>query len=123
MQTRPNGVRLAFAALTISGVLAGPIAAHADFQPLPPKGGQGSGQVNDDPTNGIDPAQDSGVSDVAGGTVKAGNVQVPWATFEQRSGDSQQIFVRAFKSGAWATQGNPASLNIDPAAEAEAPSI
>lgn len=123
MQFRPSGARLALAALTVTGVLAGPLAARAGFLPLPTKGGQGSGQVNDDPANGIDSAQNAGVSDVAGGTVKAGNVQVPWATFEQRAGDSQQIFVRAFKGGAWVTQGVPASLNIDPAAEAEGPSI
>ena len=49
---------------------------------------------------------------------------MPWATFEQKvAGDEQQIFVRAFKNGAWVTQGFPASLNIDPTEEAEAPSI
>ena len=53
----------------------------------------------------------------------AGNLQVPWATFEQKSGSSQQIFVRAFKAGAWVTQGFPASLNLDPTVVAEAPSI
>src|SRR5262249_49516865 len=46
-----------------------------------------------------------------------------WATFEQRFGDSQQIFVRAFKNGAWVTQGAPTTLNIDRDAEAEGPSI
>ena len=80
-------------------------------------------QVNNDPANGIDPNQDAGVSDVQGGTVVAGNLQVPWAAFEQKSGSSQQIFVRAFKGGAWVTQGFPASLNIDPTVVAEAPSI
>ncbi len=49
---------------------------------------------------------------------------MPWATFEQKAAPAaQQIFVRAFKSGAWVTQGSPASLNIDPTQEAEAPSI
>ena len=81
------------------------------------------GQVNDDPANMIDPSQDAGLVDVAGGTVVAGNKTVPWATFEQKVGRSQQIFVRAFKNGQWVTQGSPASLNIDPTAEAEAPSI
>src|SRR5213076_659423 len=98
-------------------VLAPP--ASAAFVSLPANGAQG----NDDAANSIDPKQDAGLVDVAGGTVVAGNVQVPWATFEQRLGDSQQIFVRAFKNGAWVTQGSPASLNIDPAVEAEAPSI
>jgi hypothetical protein len=46
---------------------------------------------------------------------------VPWATFEQKSGSSQQIFVRAFKNGQWVTQGR--SLNISPDVEAEEPSI
>src|SRR5262249_39632297 len=51
-------------------------------------------------------------------------VTVRWATFEQKTGDDeQQIFVRAFKNGAWVTQGFPASLNIDPTQEAEGPSI
>ena len=46
---------------------------------------------------------------------------MPWSTFEQKSGSSQQIFVRAFKNGQWVTQGK--SLNISPNVEAEAPSI
>jgi hypothetical protein len=71
----------------------------------------------------IDPSQDAGLVDVAGGTVMASNKAVPWATFEQKVGRSQQIFVRAFKNGQWVTQGSPASLNIDPTVEAEAPSI
>jgi hypothetical protein len=56
-----------------------------------------------------------------GGSLAAGGPRVPWATFEQQSGSSQQIFVRAFKAGQWVTQGK--SLNIDPTAEAESPSI
>ena len=78
-------------------------------------------QVNDDPANGIDPAQNAGVSDVVGGSLAAGGARVPWSTFEQQAGSAQRIFVRAFKNGRWVTQG--ASLNIDPGAEAEAPSI
>ena len=110
-------VRLATVATAIALVLAG--TAAAAFVGLPADGSQ----VNNDPANGIDPNQDAGVSDVQGGTVVAGNLQVPWAAFEQKSGSSQQIFVRAFKGGAWVTQGFPASLNIDPTVEAEAPSI
>jgi hypothetical protein len=79
-------------------------------------------QVNNDPANGIDPAQNAGVSDVAGGSLTGGQ-RVPWATFEQKTGSSQQIFVRSFKDGVFTTRGNPASLNIDRAKEAEAPSI
>jgi hypothetical protein len=78
-------------------------------------------QVNNDPAHGIDPGQSAGLSDVVGGSLAAGGSRVPWATFEQKSGSAQQIFVRAFKSGQWVTQG--ASLNISPAAQAEAPSI
>ena len=110
---------LALAGLTAAGALFATPASGA-FLPLPASGAQ----VNDDPVNTIDPRQDAGVSDVAGGAVTAGKKNVPWATFEQKVADGeQQIFVRAFKNGAWVTQGFPASLNIDPAAEAEAPSI
>jgi hypothetical protein len=78
-------------------------------------------QVNNDPAAGIDPNQNAGVSDVVGGSLAAGGPRVPWATFEQKSGDSQQIFVRKFVNGQWVTQGP--SLNIDRNVEAEAPSI
>jgi hypothetical protein len=78
-------------------------------------------QVNSDLASGIDPRQDAGASDIVGGSLAAAGPRVPWATFEQRSGSSQQIFVRAFKNGQWVTQG--LSLNISPNAEAEAPSI
>jgi hypothetical protein len=103
----------------VAGVLALRAPAHAALAPLPADGSQ----VNDDPANAIDPNQDAGVSDVTGGAVTAGKLEVPWATFEQKVGSAQQIFVRAFKNGAWVTQGFPASLNIDPTKEAEAPSI
>ncbi len=112
-------IRRMLAALTVASTLAAP-AAHAALLPLPANGAQ----VNDDPVNSIDPRQDAGVSDVAGGAIVAGKVNVPWATFEQKVADDEQhIFVRAFKNGAWVTQGFPASLNIDPTEEAEAPSI
>jgi hypothetical protein len=78
-------------------------------------------QVNNDPGSGIDAGQDAGQSDVVGGSLAAGGPRVPWGTFEQKSGSAQQIFVRAFKNGQWVTQG--ASLNIDPTAVAQAPSI
>ena len=101
-------------------MLLGGGSAMADLVGLPANGAQ----VNNDPANGIDPNQNAGQSDVVGGSL-AGGARVPWATFEQKSGSSQQIFVRAFKgafnNGQWVTQGQ--SLNIDPNAEAEAPTI
>ncbi len=78
-------------------------------------------QVNNDPAAGIDPNQNAGVSDVVGGSLVAGGPRVPWATFEQKAGDAQRIFVRKFANGQWVTQGP--SLNIDQNVEAEAPSI
>src|SRR6266478_1449561 len=118
--TRVPHFSLMLAALTAASALVATPPARAAFLPLPATGAQ----VNDDPVNAIDPSEDAGVSDVVGGAVTAGKVQVPWATFEQKvAGGAQQIFVRAFKNGAWVTQGFPASLNIDPTVEAEAPSI
>ena len=118
--TRARRFPLMVAALAAASALVATPPARAAFLPLPATGAQ----VNDDLANSIDPSQDAGVSDVVGGAVTAGKVPVPWATFEQKvAGGEQQIFVRAFKNGAWVTQGFPASLNIDPAAEAEAPSI
>src|SRR5213593_4301897 len=119
MTTPASRLRRTIAGLGALSVLLAAPATRAGFLPLPANGSQ----VNNDLANAIDPNQDAGVSDVAGGAVTAGKVQVPWATFEQKSRDSQQIFVRAFKNGAWVTQGFPASLNIDSTAEAEAPSI
>src|SRR5207245_10716685 len=86
--TRARRLRLTIAGLAAVGVLLGGPAARAAFLPLPANGSQ----VNNDVANAIDPNQDAGVSDVAGGTLTAGKVQVPWATFEQKSRDSQQIF-------------------------------
>ncbi len=120
MTAPASRLRRTIAALAAAGALLAAPAARAAFLPLPANGSQ----VNDDPANAIDPNRDAGVSDVAGGAVVAGKVQVPWATFEQQvAGGAQQIFVRAFKSSAWVTQGSPASLNVDPTQEAEAPSI
>src|SRR5213595_1065548 len=120
MITPTSRLRRAIAGLAAVGTLLAASVAHAGFLPLPANGSQ----VNDDLANGIDPNQDAGVTDVVGGAVTAGKTPVPWATFEQKvAGGEQQIFVRAFKNGAWVTQGSPASLNIDPTQEAEAPSI
>src|SRR2546421_10779291 len=120
MITPASRLRRTIAGLAALSVLLAAPATRAGFLPLPANGSQ----VNNDLANAIDPNQDAGVSDVAGGAVTAGKVPVPWATFEQKVADGeQQIFVRAFKNGAWVTQGSPASLNIDPTVEAEAPSI
>jgi hypothetical protein len=96
--------------LLAAGAYAAVIGLPADFS-----------QVNNDPAAGIDPTQSAGESDIVGGSLAAAGPRVPWATFEQKSGSSQQIFVRAFKNGQWVTQGK--SLNISPDVEAEAPSI
>ncbi|TMA92642.1 MAG: hypothetical protein E6J77_05480, partial [Deltaproteobacteria bacterium] len=120
MTTPAGRLRRTIAGLAALAALLAAPAARAAFLPLPANGSQ----VNNDLANAIDPNQDAGVSDVAGGAVTAGKVPVPWATFEQKvAGGEQQIFARAFKNGAWVTQGFPASLNIDPTQEAEAPSI
>src|SRR3954468_21677035 len=96
------------------------LAAPASAAVGPP-----AGQVNDDKAAsvGIDPAKPAGVADVVGGALIAGNLEIPWATFEQQTTPGQNIFVRAFKGGAWVTEGFPASLNIDTTKEAEGPSI
>jgi hypothetical protein len=106
--------RAALAGVTAALVAAGTAGAVIG---LPSDGSQ----VNNDPAAGIDPGKDAGVSDVVGGSLAAGGPRVPWATFEQKAGDAQRIFVRAFKNGQWVTQGP--SLNIDQNVEAEGPSI
>jgi hypothetical protein len=113
---RPLRIRRV-AVLTIVACLGCAAGASALTIGLPFNGTQ----VNNDPANGIDPNQDAGVSDIVGGSLAAAGPRVPWGTFEQKSGSSQQIFVRAFKNGQWVTQGK--SLNISPNVVAEAPSI
>ncbi len=110
-----RATRLTVLAIVASLVCAS--GAYAAVAGLPP-----GTQVNND-LPAIDPGQDAGLTDLTAGTVTAGNARVPWATFSQKSGASQQIFVRAFKAGAWHTQGFPESLNVDPAQVAQAPSI
>ena len=77
--TRARRFPLMVAALAAASALVATPPARAAFLPLPATGAQ----VNDDLANSIDPSQDAGVSDVVGGAVTAGKVQVPWATFEQ----------------------------------------
>lgn len=107
--------------LTVLAMIASLLCAagaYAAVAGLPP-----GVQVNNDPP-AIDPGQDAGLTDLTAGSVTAGNARVPWATFSQKNADgSQQIFVRAFKGGAWHTQGFPESLNEDAAQVAQAPSI
>ena len=106
--------------LTVLAIIASLVCAAGAYAAV---GGLPPGvQVNNDPP-AIDPGQDAGLTDLTAGTVTPGNTRVPWATFSQKSGASQQIFVRAFNGGAWHTQGFPASLNVDPAQVAQAPSI
>jgi len=130
--------RVAVAAILLT--LAGAGSAWAAFQPLPSNGTQ----VNSDPAAGINPAdpvklEDPANSDVVGGALTAGAPAVPWATFRQTetsAGKHDQVFVRAFKQGAWATEGTgtvggassasplfSGSLNFDQGQDGEAPSI
>jgi hypothetical protein len=97
-------------------VMAG--TAYGAFVGLP-----SSGQVNNDPPT-IDPAQNVNVSDLTAGSL-TGGVRVPWAAFAQaQSGSSAvNIVVRAFKAGAWQTEGFPESLNHDSTQIAASPSI
>ncbi|MFN8121894.1 MAG: hypothetical protein U0237_05640 [Thermoleophilia bacterium] len=105
------------AALTAIAALAvaGPVAASVVPLPGP------LGQVNDDPAAGIDPSVPVAAADVAGGSLAAGGRHVPWAVFQQQNGGVAQVFSRSFANGVWTTRG--AALNLDPAKDAEAPSI
>src|SRR3954462_9888337 len=116
-------------ALTAVVLLVTAATALGAFDPLP---GDGS-QVNNDPSAGIDPSKDVGQSDVTGGSL-TGGVAVPWATFEPTTTGQQQVFVRAFKAGAWATEGHgtvnglgattfPGSLHFHQSQAGQAPSI
>lgn len=112
-------------------LLALPAAAWA-FIGLPANGAR----VDDDPAAGIDPGQDAGVVDAVGGSLVAGGPAVPWAIFQHETAAETQVFVRAFKNGAWITQGTgtvngassaaprfTGSLNFAQDNEAEDPSI
>jgi hypothetical protein len=116
-----RSTKTAGAAALASLVLAA--GAYASIVGLPASGTQ----INNDPPT-IDPSQNAGLVDLTAGSLVAGNPRVPWAAFSQPSPSSgtQQIFVRAFKNGAWQTEGFPQSLNenpSNPAVNAEAPSI
>jgi hypothetical protein len=74
--TRARRIPLMLAALTAASALLATPVTRAAFLPLPATGAQ----VNDDPANAIDPSLAAGISDVAGGAVTAGKVEVPWAS-------------------------------------------
>jgi len=97
MTTPASRLRGTIAGLAALSVLLAAPATRAGFLPLPANGSQ----VNDDLANAIDPNQDAGVSDVAGGAVTAGKVTVPSAPVEQKVADGeQQILVRAVQNRA-----------------------
>ena len=104
-------------ALAAMLALAG--GAWAAFIGLPLNGQQ----VNDDPPT-IDPTQNVNVSDLTAGSL-VGAARVPWAAFAQAQSGSPavNIVVRAFKGGAWQTEGFPESLNHDSTQVAASPSI
>lgn len=108
--------------VTVIAVVASGGTAYGAFVFLP----TGGGQVNND-GSAIDPLQSVGSSDLTTGSL-IGAARVPWATFDQpRAGSApgapNQIFVRAFKNGAWQDQGFPESLNNDTGQSADSPSI
>src|SRR5437870_13614288 len=115
MTTPASRLRRTIAGLgALSALLAAP-ATRAGFLPLPANGSQ----VNNDLANAIDPNQDAGVSDVAGGAVTAGKGTGPAATGEQKGADGErQSLGRAVKSGARGTRGAPAWLRIHPTGQA-----
>ena len=131
-------VRILLIVAGVAALLATAGSALGALLALPP-----GGQVNDDPAAGINKANSVGSedptnSDVVGGALTAGAVNVPWAIFrqEESGGQSDQVFVRSFAAGAWTTRGNgtvgglsspsptfSGSLNFDQSQNGEAPSI
>ncbi len=109
------------AGIVTAGVASLALAASssASLLSLP---GDGS-KVNDDPANGINPALEADGGDTVGGALGPG-LQIPWTTFEQAAANGVlQVVVRAYRNGAWVTQGSPASLNLDTGEEGAAPTI
>ena len=93
--------------------------ASGAFVNLPASGTQ----INAD-GSAIDQTQSVDRSDLTTGSL-AGAARVPWITFDQprAGGGPNQVFVRAFKSGAWQDEGLPESLNNDTSQNADSPSI
>lgn len=107
------------APLGLLALALAPAVAGAAPSPFPPSGLR----VDLDPGSGMLANRAVGVSDVVGGALVAGARPVPWAAFEKRTPRGLEIFVRAFDGTRWVTKGSPASLNVDPTVDAEAPSI
>ena len=102
--------RLAAGAAAPVALLVLAAGAFGALQHLPNNGAQ----VNDDPANRSTRTRTpaSPTSSAARSRPVRSRSRGPRSS--RRPGASQQIFVRAFKNGAWVTQGFPASLNIDP---------
>jgi hypothetical protein len=75
------------------------LTASASIVQLPP-----GAQVNDDLAANTDKSQDAAVRRCR--RLADRRINVP-ATFEQKHGASQQIFVRSFAGGAWKTRARP----------------
>jgi hypothetical protein len=133
-----SGKWAALLAVVLAVALAA--SAWAAFQALPSDGTQ----VNSDAAAGINPSdpvviEDPDNADVVGGALSSTAPAVPWAIFRQAetaAGKPDQIFVRAFKGGAWSTEGSgtvggassaapvfSGSLNFDQSQNGEAPTI
>src|SRR2546426_11230155 len=82
MTTPASRLRRTIAGLAALSVLLAAPATRAGFLPLPANGSQ----VNNDLANAIDPNQDAGVSDVAGGAVTAGQGTGPAGAGRQEEG-------------------------------------
>jgi hypothetical protein len=134
MGIKGRRAHVALAATVVALATAGSAAA---FQALPV-----GVQVNDDPAAGINPAQsvsgeDPTNADIVGGSLVAGNKNVPWSVFrQQEASGADQVFSRSFAGGAWLTRGNgtvggrssasptfTGSLNFDQGQDGEAPAI
>ncbi len=74
-------------------------------------------QVNDDPAAGIDPNQplssENPDSDLVGGALTAGKVNVPWSIFRQTTTGKDQIFVAVVPAAAWRPPGASAPWAAD----------
>ncbi|MGO9903963.1 MAG: hypothetical protein ACLP0J_30820 [Solirubrobacteraceae bacterium] len=111
------GRRVLVVAVIATIAVAG--SAYGAFVGLP----LGGAQINNDPPT-IDPTQNVNVSDLTAGSL-TGTARIPWAAFAQAQNGSPavNIVVRAFKNGAWQTEGFPESLNHDSTQAAASPSI
>jgi hypothetical protein len=122
----------------LAAVSVGSTEAALALQGLP-----GSGKVDEDAAAGIDPTlsvsgEAPANADVAGGSLTANAVEMPWALLRQQEGGGakDQVFARSFAGGVWTTRGGgtvggrssagpvfSGSLNFDDTQDAAAPSI